>query len=99
MSTAPAPTGALSRRGTHEPTRPQTQPFDTMRRLAGRLRIGLSALASGQISYAGCVSADGFCGLCAATDAPPLTGAMSVAVSPDAHVLARSASAPRWDLT
>jgi hypothetical protein len=36
MSTAPAPTGALSRRGTHAPTGPQTKPLHTMRRLAGR---------------------------------------------------------------
>ena len=31
----PRPTGALSRRETHEPTGPQTKPFDTMRRPAG----------------------------------------------------------------
>jgi hypothetical protein len=30
MFTAPAPTGALSRRETHEPTGPQTKPFDTV---------------------------------------------------------------------
>lgn len=98
MSTAPAPTGALSRRGTHEPTGPQTKPFDTMRRLAGRLPIGLvlgvpavgaqlvfafDALALGQISDGGCLSSDGSGGLPTATGAPSLTGATSVAVSPE----------------
>ena len=38
MSTAPAPTGALSPRGTYPPTGPQTQPFDTIRRQPGRTR-------------------------------------------------------------
>jgi hypothetical protein len=93
MSTASAPTGALSRRERHPPTGPQTKPFDTTRRPAGRIPIGrvlgllavgvqlvfaVDVLASGQISYGGCVSSDG-----CATGAPSLTGAISVAVSPD----------------
>ena len=36
MSTAPSPTGALSRRETHAPTGPQTRPFDTTSHPAGR---------------------------------------------------------------
>jgi hypothetical protein len=38
MSTAPAPTGALSRRETHEPTGLQTKPFATTGRPAGRMQ-------------------------------------------------------------
>src|SRR5947209_4657644 len=40
MSTATASTGALSRRGTHPPTGPQTKPFNTTRSPAGRMPIG-----------------------------------------------------------
>jgi hypothetical protein len=38
MSTAPAPTGALSRREAHAPTGPQTKPFDTTSHPAGRMQ-------------------------------------------------------------
>jgi hypothetical protein len=98
MSTAPAPTGTLSRRGTHEPTGPQTQPFDTMPGLAGRTRMGLvpdllavgarlvfavDALALGQICYGGYVSSDASGGVRPATGTPSLTSATWVAVSPE----------------
>ena len=38
MSTAPSPTGALSRKETHADTGPQTKPFDTTSHPAGRMQ-------------------------------------------------------------
>ena len=44
----PRPTGALSRRETHEPTCPQTKPFDTMRRPAGGVQSETSDFPDGE---------------------------------------------------
>jgi DNA-binding beta-propeller fold protein YncE len=43
--------------------------------------------SKGQLSYAGCVSDDGSGGLCADAPGTPLTGAVTVAVSPDGKSL------------
>ena len=48
MSTAPAPTGAPSRPETHEPTGPQTKPFDTTRRPAGGVQSEMSDFPDGE---------------------------------------------------
>jgi hypothetical protein len=48
MSTAPAPTGALSRPEPHEPTGRQTKTFDTTRRPAGGLQSETSDFPDGE---------------------------------------------------
>jgi DNA-binding beta-propeller fold protein YncE len=98
MSTTTAPIGLPVRPETNTASGRQSRTFDATPRLGGRIRIALivgllavgillvlsaHALALGQISYGGCVSSDGSGGLCAAASGFSLTGATSVAVSPD----------------
>jgi sugar lactone lactonase YvrE len=98
MSIASTPAGLSVRPETNSASGPQARTFDPTPRLAGRIRIALilglltlgiqlalsaNALALGQLSYGGCVSSDGSSGLCAAASGSSLTGATSVAVSPD----------------